>query len=75
MNTITVAELIEKLSHIKNKKMGVYMLTERSDDNYNEDGRAIIVHPIEHVYQETNYIDDGWINGKEECAILEIPEP
>ena len=45
--TFSVGELIEKLEKIKNKKLPVFMLTDRSDRNYNEDGIPIACHPID----------------------------
>jgi hypothetical protein len=74
METITVEELIEKLSHFRDKSMKVYMLTDRSDDNYDEEGRPIIVHPIEFVEKETLIGNDGWDNSDEHNILLEISD-
>jgi len=74
LNTITVQELIDKLQKIKDKNIGVYMLTDRSEKNYDENGYPVKVHPIEFVEKEKRNIDDGWENDTEVNIILETPE-
>ena len=71
---MTVQELIDKLQKIRNKSLNVYMLTDRSDNNYDEDGYPIIVHPIEFVEREKRNTDDGWDNEDEINIMLETGE-
>ena len=64
---MTVRELIDKLQKIRNKSLNVYMLTDRSDNNYDEDGYPINCPVgwaffIEDRYEEgAILIDDGVI--------------
>lgn len=71
---MTVRELIDKLQKIRNKSLNVYMLTDRSDNNYDEDGYPIIVHHIKFVEREKQNTDDGWDNEDEISVLLEIGE-
>lgn len=74
--TLTVNELIEKLNELscRKKKLPVFMATDRSDDNHDEDGHYIQVHPIEFVSEEIRLLDDGLGGEEERSIVLEIPE-
>lgn len=74
MNTISVQELIDKLQAIKNKSLGVYMVTDVSESNRNEDGNIINSYPIECVEYENINTNNGWEDDVVEDVLLIIPE-
>lgn len=74
MKTLTVSELIEELKKMP-KSANVYMLTDRTESNWDEDKAAFRrVHGIEYVETETIYVNDGFTNKIEINVLLEIEE-
>ena len=68
METMTVAELIEKLKRLP-KSAPVFMLTDRSDDNWDEDKACYKrVHGIAYVDKEIIYNETGF--GEDQFSIL-----
>lgn len=71
MDTLTVGELIKKLQR-EPKDAKVYMLTDRSDNNWDEDRCSYKkVHGIEYVERETIY-SDNCFDDDEINVLLEI---
>ena len=71
--SISVAELIEKLSHIRNKQIKVFMVPDSSEENYDEEGKIIKTYPIELVEREKYNSNDGWENETVEDVLLIAP--
>ena len=74
MNTLSVQELIDKLQAIKNKSLGVYMVTDKSECNRNEDGNIINSYPIEFVEHEKINTNNGWEDDDIEDVLLIISD-
>lgn len=74
MKTLTVGELIENLK-IMPKSANVYMVTDRTDSNWDEDNAKYkCVHGIEYVEKEIIYPNDGFTDNTEINVLLEIEE-
>ena len=68
METLTVEELIAKLKRLP-KSAPVFMLTDRSDDNWDEEkGCYKSVHGIEYVEKEIIYDETGF--GEDQFSVL-----
>lgn len=74
METLTVAELIEKLKKMP-KSANVYMLTDRKESNWDEDNATFRrVHGITYVEKEIVYPNDDYTDNTEINVLLEIEE-
>lgn len=69
--TLTAGELRKKLSGVSNDTK-VFVVTDKSDDNYDENYRLISVHPVETVEREWAYDEAG--DGDELNLLLHLPQ-